>query len=167
MKIIIHDLMHQDFTSIYQEQEDSTIVISDNGEIHNCIGCFGCWIKTPGKCVLKDAYNNMGELLSKCDELIIISKCVYGSYSSFIRNVFDRSISYLLPYFEVRNNETNHQKRYNNKIKMIVHFYGNDITKNEQETAKALVTANGINFHSLVSKVYFHESLQAIKGGVQ
>lgn len=167
MKIIIHDLDHQNFTSIYQMQENDTMVISDNGKIHNCIGCFGCWIKTPGMCILKDNYDNMGELLSKCHELIIISKCIYGSYSPFIRNILDRSISFLLPYFTKINGETHHQRRYNNQFTLSAHFYGDGITKAEQETAKALVTANGINFYSSDNKVYFHDSLQSIKEELQ
>lgn len=167
MKIIIHDLNLQDFTSLNLTKEDNTTVISDDGTIHNCIGCFGCWIKTPGMCVLKDSYNNMGELLSKCDELIIISRCIYGSYSPFIRNVLDRSISYLLPYFEGKNGETNHQNRYKNHFTLTVHFYGDNITIAEKETAMGLVTANGVNFHSSKNKVYFYNNLQSINGGLQ
>ena len=70
-------------------------IISDTGTIRHCVGCFGCWIKTPGKCVLKDGYDNLGELLSKSEKLTIISRCFYGCYSPFVKNVLDSSISYI------------------------------------------------------------------------
>lgn len=163
MKIILHDLNQQEFSGLYPNNDTDTVIISDNGTIHNCIGCFGCWIKTPGVCVLKDGYSNMGELLSKCNELVIISRCIYGSYSPFIRNVLDRCIPYILPYFVSINGETHHKNRYENTIVLSVYFYGEDITKREQETAKALVKANGINFYFSESKAYFHKDLQTIK----
>ena len=31
-------------------------VIMPQGTIHHCVGCFGCWVKTPGKCVIHDGY---------------------------------------------------------------------------------------------------------------
>lgn len=162
MKMIIHDLSQQDFTILHCGTETDSIIISDDGSIHNCIGCFGCWTKTPGACVLKDSYNNMGELLSKCDELVIISECVYGSYSPFVRNVLDRSLPYLLPYFEKRNNETHHKMRYANKIALSVYFYGGHVSETEQKTAKALVAANGINFGTSKSNTFFYKSVQDI-----
>lgn len=162
MKIIIHDLSQQEFAALYLGSDKDTAIISDNGAIRNCIGCFGCWIKTPGICVLKDDYRNMGELLSKCNKLVIISKCVYGSYSPFVRNILDRSIPYLLPYFVSRNGATHHKNRYENAISLSVHFYGDDISEREQKTAKALVEANGINFYSSESNAYFHKNLQDI-----
>lgn len=163
MKIILHDLDQTEFIQLYPNIDTNDVIISDNHTIHNCIGCFGCWIKTPGICVLKDDYNNMGELLSKCDELIIISKCIYGSYSPFIRNVLDRCIPYLLPYFVEINGETHHKNRYNNTFVLSVHFYGDDITEKERATAKALVKANGINFYSSENKIFFYESAKTIK----
>jgi multimeric flavodoxin WrbA len=163
MKIIVHDLNPQEFAAIYQKDDADVTVISDNGTIHNCIGCFGCWIKTPGVCVLKDGYNHITESLCKCSELIIISRCMYGSYSPFIRNVWDRSLPYLLPYFVTRNGETHHTPRYGNKFNLTVHFYGDDITEAERETAKALVAANGVNFYSKENSVYFHKNPQEIR----
>ncbi|WP_407654270.1 MULTISPECIES: hypothetical protein [Caproicibacterium] len=35
--------------------------------------------------------------LSQCDELILISKCCYGGFSPFVKNVLDRSIPYIHP----------------------------------------------------------------------
>ncbi|WRS27183.1 flavodoxin family protein [Oscillospiraceae bacterium MB08-C2-2] len=163
MKIILHDLNQQEFTAWQLNKDADTIIISDNGTIRHCIGCFGCWIKTPGVCVLKDGYSNMGELLSQCDELIIISQCVYGSYSPFIRNVWDRSIPYLLPYFITKNAETHHKSRYQNTFLLSVHFYGDNITQEERETATALVEANGVNFYSTGNTAYFYDSLHAVQ----
>lgn len=162
MKIIIHDLEQQEFAAQTSLSDSDNIVISDNGTIRECIGCFGCWIKTPGICVIRDDYQNLGQLMSQCDEIIIISKCVYGSYSPFIRNVFDRSISYLLPYFAVRNGEAHHKIRYKNNLALTVHFYGSGITKAEKETANALVAANALNYCCTQSKINFHDDLKEL-----
>jgi hypothetical protein len=105
-------------------------------------------------------------LLSKCEELIIISKCIYGSYSPFVRNVLDRSIPYLLPYFVTKNGETHHQNRYEHRFSLSVHFYGNDVTPAEKITAGNLVAANSVNLYSTGNKVYFHNNLQTIKEGL-
>lgn len=104
-------------------EDDNCKIIYDSGNIRHCIGCFGCWIKTPETCVIKDGYENMGELMSKCNELILISKCTYGGYSTFVKNVLDRSISYISPHFEMRNKEMHHKRRYNNIIDITACFY--------------------------------------------
>ncbi|MDR0879124.1 MAG: hypothetical protein LBN09_00295 [Clostridioides sp.] len=160
MKLIIHDLSEREFTKLELSQDDDMRIISDDGTIKSCVGCFGCWIKTPGRCVLNDKYNNMGELLARCDELVVISRLVYGSYSPFIRNVLDRSIPYLLPYFTVINGEIHHQPRYENRLDLTVHFYGDDMEEREKETAKQLVIANAVNLYANVKDVNFHKLAQ-------
>ena len=162
MNILIHDLSNEQFQSLFPEENNETYIISDNGTIQHCIGCFGCWIKTPGKCVLKDGYDNMGELLSKCEKLTLISRCFYGCYSPFVKNVLDRSISWFLPFFKIRNNETHHQNRYQNNMQFAVHFYGENITTEERETAKKLVKANCTNFNVKNYEISFSNSLDEL-----
>lgn len=147
MRLLIHDLESIDFLVKSSNSLEDTMVITDDDTIHNCIGCFGCWFKTPAACIIRDKYGDMGEYLSKCKELIIISKCCYGGFSPFVKNVLDRSISYIHPYFTIRGGEMHHKKRYRNKIKMKVIFYGGDIRDREKETAEKLVKANSINLH--------------------
>jgi len=162
MTLIIHDLKEEDSENILKENSKKTILISNNGKIKPCAGCECCVIKTPGQCLIQDGYDNVGLLLSKCNQMIIISQCFYGGYSPFVKNVLDRTAgSYLLPTFIVKNGETHRLKRYSNNIKLYVHFYGN-ILEIEKETARKLVKANENNF-CYASSVYFYNSSKDIK----
>ncbi len=164
MKLLIHDLIKEDFDDLFVNVGEDVRVINDNNTIHNCIGCFGCWIKKPGECVIDDDYSNMGEYLSKCNELIIVSKCFYGGYSPFVKNIMDRSISYIHPYFEVRNNELHHKQRYENHFEISVYFYGENITEKEKITAEKLVEANALNLICSVKNVIFIEDIKELEG---
>lgn len=158
MKLLIHDLKEEDFSRLFPNLGEDIVVISEIAPIQNCIGCFGCWVKTPAVCVIRDKYGDMGELVSKCDELHVISKCLYGGFSHFTKNVLDRSISYVHPYFVIRNGEMHHRSRYNRKIELKVWFYGEDITSNEEDTATKLVKANAINLDIEKNSVTFFKS---------
>ncbi|MDE6419590.1 MAG: hypothetical protein K2K87_03570 [Lachnospiraceae bacterium] len=70
MKLIITDI--EDFRI---PVEGAYEIIKPQGEIHPCIGCFGCWIKTPGKCVIHDGYENTGIQMSRSTEMIFDSPC--------------------------------------------------------------------------------------------
>jgi len=160
MKLLIHDLNEEDFRKLFPTLEKDIVVVSNDAPIRNCIGCFGCWIKTPAVCVIRDKYGDMGEMLSKCDEIHIISQCLYGGFSHFIKNVLDRSISYVHPYFIIRNGEMHHRPRYNKRVGLKVWFYGEDITDTEETTAKKLIKANAINLNILDNTVSFFKSVK-------
>jgi len=161
MNIIIHDREEFVIENILKDNTKETKIISDNKKIQPCICCFACWIKTPGQCIIKDGYDNMGELLSKCSRLIIISQNYYGGFSPFVKNVLDRSVCpFILPYFKTENGETRHPRRYKNKIDYSVHFYGN-ITGNEKGTAEKLVKKIA---QKQKMTVCFYDSFEEIKG---
>jgi multimeric flavodoxin WrbA len=106
MNILLHDAENPDKITMAMNLPGNTTVISDNGRIHPCVCCFGCWVKTPGRCVINDGYQDIGALISKCDRLVVINRCFYGSYSPLVHNVLDRSLSYMLPYFETKGGKT-------------------------------------------------------------
>ena len=166
MQVVIHDMNREEFQKIYEKlkveviekkikksrnwienNEEEVKIISDENKIKNCTGCFCCWIKNPGRCILKDGYENLAELYSKAEKIIIISKCCYGTYSPFVKNVLDRSITYLLPFFKLKNNEMHHTIRYKKKLFLEVYFYGKDLTELEKNIAEKTVKANCVNLN--------------------
>lgn len=166
MKLIIHDLTPEQGEKMLASVEN-TRVISDDGSIRPCIGCFGCWVKTPGQCVIRDRYGDMGEALSKCDEVVLISRCCYGGFSPFVKNVLDRSISYIHPYFLLENGEMHHRSRYSHRLNMSVYFYGDELSEQDKEIARSLVKANSINLHCAVKDILFEAKAEAFGGRIQ
>ncbi len=162
MKLIVHD-RDLSYETWLRERfiPKETDIITDDGIIKNCIGCFGCWVKTPGRCVLKDGYAKIGERMAHANELILISQCMYGTYSPFVRNVLDRSLPYLHPDFVKREHEIHHKPRYRNRLRISVYFYG-VCTKEEKKTAEKTVRANVLNFNGILENIVFQEHYEDI-----
>ena len=157
MRIIMHDLSPEQWARLSPETREDDIIVGNCGEAKYCVGCFGCWLKTPGTCVIPDRFRDMGKSLSQADELFIISRCSFGSYSAFVKNILDRSISYVSPFFEIRRGEMHHRPRYANKLTLSALFYGENITDAEKETARGLVRANALNLNGQIGSVCFME----------
>ena len=157
MNLVIHDLNPEEWEKCCWDYEGWNIV-SDQGTIRLCVGCFCCWNKTPGQCVIKDGYENMGALIHDADEVYVISRYTYGGFSGFVKNVFDRCLGYVLPQFEVVNGETHHQKRYEEDKPFTFIFYGDSLSKQEKESACRYVEAVCANIRGHVKDVIFRES---------
>lgn len=162
MKVILTDIPNPNF----EIEGEYRIVkpVAEGVDPKQCIGCFSCWMKDPGKCALVDGFEENGALLGKCDEMIYICRCTYGSISPFVKMVLDRSISYVHPYFVMRKGEMHHKRRYDNTITLSAYFYGENITDAEKETARKMLEAHAINFDGFIDKVGFYESAEELEG---
>lgn len=165
MRLLIHDLDQETYCALFPEKPKDLWVISQGEKpIQKCVGCFQCWTKKPGACVICDGYGDLGKLMGNCDTCIIISRVQYGSYSPVVKNLLDRNIGFLLPFFEIRNDEMHHVPRYKKQISLKVVGYGEDITEKEESVFRSLVKANGVNFNVRDELVYLVSSAEEIKG---
>ncbi len=126
-----------------------------------CAGCFGCWLKTPGKCIIKDRCQGVPARLARSSTFVIISPVLYGSYSPEIKAVLDRSIGYILPYFHMVNGEMHHVLRYNHRFVINAFFYGS-CNEKEKSTAEKLVRANTVNLGAEKAEIKFFPDISAV-----
>ena len=152
--LVIHDLEPAEWEQISGDYSGWNVV-TDNGSIHPCIGCFSCWNKTPGRCAIHDGYENMGRLIHQAAEVTVISRYTYGGFSGSVKSVFDRCLGYVLPQFEITKGETHHKKRFNEDKPFTFIFYGPALTEDEKESARRYVQAVCTNIRGHVKEVNF------------
>ena len=162
-KIILHDLEKEAEEMIIAKISEKTTVFAAKPKVHHCVGCFNCWVKTPGKCAIADRCQKMPKMLAHSDEMIIISRMLYGGYSPEIKAVLDRSIGYIMPYFRIVKGEMHHAMRYNNPFKLSSYFYGNIEDETECLLAEQLVAANAVNLGAGSCQVRFCKSAEVIE----
>lgn len=81
-------------------------------EIAPCIGCFKCWTKTPGICVVKDEAHEVTRKIVQSDLLVILTPVTFGGYSTEIKKALDRSLGIILPTTTKINGHSHHKPRY-------------------------------------------------------
>lgn len=90
-------------------------------EINPCRGCFSCWLKTPGECVIKD---DMAELLKKFagSDIVVFATPLYvDNVTGIMKNFMDRLIPGGDPHFEKdEGGECAHLMRSEKRVKLVV-----------------------------------------------
>ena len=123
---------------------DVTAVTLSREEIKPCLGCFGCWVKTPGQCVIGDEANSIAEKQMRSDAVMLLSKITYGGFSADVKSFLDRSIQNIAADFEVYKGEMRHKMRYARLPIFIVVGYG-DASEPERQAFIRLAQRNALN----------------------
>jgi multimeric flavodoxin WrbA len=50
-------------------------------KLTQCIGCFGCWLETPGLCRFRDAGREIAQAIMESDTVILLGLVSFGSYA--------------------------------------------------------------------------------------
>jgi len=94
------------------EHNVTTLVLRDM-DIRYCVGCWGCWVKTPGHCAARDDLGDVCRVYINSDFVLFASPVIMGFPSALLKKVQEKAaLSVLLPYFEQVNNEVRHVGRY-------------------------------------------------------
>ncbi|MBO4872970.1 MAG: flavodoxin family protein [Lachnospiraceae bacterium] len=155
MKVILHDLDPQWEERILTHCDR---VITADGKYAACQGCFGCWTKHPAECFMKDKLKEACRIIGQADELVIITKNLYGGYSANVKNVLDRSIGTSTPFSTYRGRQMHHTLRYGKHDLWKVIVYG-EISEAEKESFRLLAERNALNDGYARSEVQFVQDL--------
>jgi hypothetical protein len=83
-----------------------------NMPLRYCVGCWGCWVKTPGECVSRDASLEMDRAVIRSDFTLWAAPLKMGYPSALLKMAMDKHIPLIHPYMVVDQNESHHLKRY-------------------------------------------------------
>jgi Multimeric flavodoxin WrbA len=90
-----------------------------------CLGCFDCWIRTPGICVhTGDAGASWLKKRQDADFEVVISKIFWGGFSPCIKGYLDRQIPSSHPFFRKVGGEMHHRPRYGRSPALLVVGHG-------------------------------------------
>jgi multimeric flavodoxin WrbA len=94
-----------------RKYEVTRLVLRDM-DIRYCHGCWDCWVKTPGECVIKDDSSRVLQAIIDSDFVLTASPVVMGFTSSVLKRAKDRFIPLIHPYFAIVQGEFHHRQRY-------------------------------------------------------
>lgn len=77
-----------------------------------CVGCWGCWVKTPGECIARDASPGIGRAVINADFVLWAAPLKMGFPSELFKRALDKHLPLIHPYMEVAYGEAHHLKRY-------------------------------------------------------
>jgi hypothetical protein len=81
-------------------------------DIQPCRGCFSCWVKTPGRCIIHDDEEQILGATAVSDRVIWLTPVTFGGYAPELKKALDRIIPILMPFFSRVRGETHHPLRY-------------------------------------------------------
>ena len=99
-------------TTLESEGHSVTQLDLRNLSLRYCVGCWGCWVKTPGKCGNLDASLEMDGAVINADFVLWAAPLKMGFPSELLKRALDKHLPLIHPYMEVDHGEAHHLRRY-------------------------------------------------------
>jgi hypothetical protein len=143
----------------YLEKLSSSLVSSNHSvktlqlrdmDIRYCIGCFGCFDKTPGECsTAADDSREVRREYMNSDLVLFASPIIMGYTSALLKKPTERNLGLLLPYGEIAHGETHHPARYDKYPQLGLLLEKNSDSDDEDvEIISDMYMRDAINFHA-------------------
>ena len=151
MNLVLSD---RKFNFLNQQYPTIQFIDVSRLNIANCVGCFGCWTKTPGKCVIRDDAVKVYPQIAASDRILYVSKIKYGGYDTVMKTMLERSIPVQQAFIRLLHGETHHVQRDVVPKKAVIIGYG-DISAEEQKIFRSLVERNAKNMNFESYRIIF------------
>lgn len=138
--------------------EIQSVILSET-QIAPCLGCFGCWVKTPGVCIIDDAGRDIARAYMQSDMVVFVSPVTFGGYSYELKKAFDRLIPNLSPYFRRVSGEIHHKMRYKRYPSALIIGVLSEPDQEKEDIFKRLAKRNSLNYeHPAWAVGVFHQN---------
>jgi len=116
-------------------------------KLAHCLGCFDCWVKTPGICVEADAGREIAKAIVRSDVTVFFTPVTFGGYSPELKKMVDRLVQIASPFFQLDHGEVHHPPRYEHLPRLVVVGVQRHANPQEAHIFKTLAGRNAINLH--------------------
>ena len=88
-----------------------TVIHVAQQKIAPCVGCFGCWVKTPGRCVIRDDAPAIYPAIARSSRLLVVSRLLLGCFDLPMKRLMERSLPNQQAFLRLHRGETHHLQR--------------------------------------------------------
>ncbi|MFP4476874.1 MAG: NAD(P)H-dependent oxidoreductase [Desulfatibacillaceae bacterium] len=122
-------------------------ILSDMS-IQPCMGCFKCWTRTPGMCVMDDPSRELARAYMDSELAVLLTPVVFGGYGWHLKKALDRMICVVSPFFIQVEGETHHRTRYDRYPSLLGLGVMREADADEANVFTTLVQRNALNLHA-------------------
>jgi hypothetical protein len=122
--------------------------------IKACIGCWSCWVKTPGRCICKDAMSEIYPDYVNSDKVILLMDTAQGFINHSAKAFIDRTIPHYHPYIDIVDGECHHKMRYGRYPEL--HFYYDEqgLKPDEEQVIEDYLYRTAYHFESKAYRIH-------------
>jgi multimeric flavodoxin WrbA len=117
-------------------------------QIAYCQGCFGCWVKSPGLCVIDDAGRDIASAVVNSDVTIWLSPIRFGCFNSTLKKAIDRLVCLISPFFMKQKGLLRKKPRYASYPILVCLGSLPEPDKESEEIFALLVERNALSLHA-------------------
>lgn len=149
----LFDLREKTDSDLYETvqhlyNEPLKIIKLDDQSINACIGCWSCWLKTPGRCAMKDKMAESYSDYINSDTVILLMDTAQGFINHNAKAFLDRTIPHYHPYIKIVDGECHHVTRYKRYPDMVFYFDNIGLTKQEEQVIEDYLYRTAYHFQS-------------------
>jgi hypothetical protein len=161
--ITLFDLRENENSELFEAiqnlyDEPLNIITLREQSINKCIGCWNCWVKTPGRCVMKDQMADSYNDYVNSDTVVIVMETAQGFINHQAKAFLDRTIPHYHPYIEMVDGECHHVARYERYPDMVFYFDPEGLTDQEEQVTEDYLYRTAYHFKSKAYRIVAEET---------
>lgn len=164
----LFDLREKQDGEIYGEiqklyDEPLKVVRLEDKSINACVGCWNCWLKSPGICAMKDKMAESYPDYVNSDTVILVMSTSQGFINHQAKAFLDRTIPHYHPYIQMVDGECHHLARYKGYPDMVFYYDRAGLTNQEETVLEDYLYRTAYHFQSKAYRIVEDGGLQLRK----